>query len=297
MIKVGICVAYDWKLLMNSLPLVYPFADMLCLSIDRNRRSWSGVRYEFDETTFRNFISSIDKDRKIDVYEDDFSIPSLNALQNDSRQRTMMAKRMGTGGWYVQVDSDEYFLSFQSFIETLRNIIKAPSGNEKPVNVCASFIPLIKKTTNGYLFVDFKSRLPEQSPLATNVPQYTSARRNGHFNVVAPHYLIHETWARSEKDLKFKISNWGHTADDFVNLEKRESYFKLWQSLDEYNYQYIRDFHPGEPTTWPALNFCKGSTIEEFMIHLPKLDFPLNKFRLYLLNNRNVARFKSILKG
>src|SRR5690349_10266607 len=110
MIKVGFCVSYDWVLLKRSLPRVYGQADKICLSIDKNRRSWTGTPYVFDEDAFRSWISSVDVQNKIDVYEDDFALSNLSAMENDTRQRNLMAKRLGKGGWHIQVDSDEYFL-------------------------------------------------------------------------------------------------------------------------------------------------------------------------------------------
>ena len=62
-IKVGFCVAYDWELLKNSIPRVYNAADTICLSIDKNRTSWSGKKYDFDESAFQLSDAEI---RKID---------------------------------------------------------------------------------------------------------------------------------------------------------------------------------------------------------------------------------------
>src|SRR6478609_6414773 len=106
-IKVGFCVAYDWHLLKRSVPLIYPHADVICLSVDKNSKSWGGEKYSFDKRAFREFVSAIDTQNKIDVYEDDFSLPQLSAMENDTRQRNLMAKRMGAGGWHIQIDSDE----------------------------------------------------------------------------------------------------------------------------------------------------------------------------------------------
>ena len=64
-IKVGFCVAYDWELLRHSLPLVYADADIICLSIDKKRRSWAGASYQWNSESFQNFIQSIDTKKKI----------------------------------------------------------------------------------------------------------------------------------------------------------------------------------------------------------------------------------------
>ena len=294
-IKVGFCVSYDWFLLKKSLPRIYDHADIICLSLDKNRKSWSGSMFEFDEEGFRHFISEIDTKKKIDIYEDDFARPGFTAMQNDNNQRNLMAKRMGQGGWHIQIDADEYFLNFKEFVKNLIEINPGPSGNEKPLNICALFVPLIKKTKRGYLYVDFLSSMPESVPMATNVPIYEGARRNGHFNVIVPHYVIHETWARSEQELWFKINSWGHSDQEMKEEAFRISYFNLWKALDEFNYRYIKNFHPGVPNAWPSLGFCQGDTISEFITNFGQPKFPLSRAHMLVYNSRNIARLKSIV--
>jgi len=285
--KVGFCVAYDWELLKKSVPRVYERADTICFSIDKNRKSWSGVSYVFDETAFQKFLLEVDVEKKIRVYEDDFALPNLSPIENDNRQRNLMGKYMGEGGWHIQIDSDEYFLDFKGFTEYLCSIHRNPLPTQKPINVSVGLIPLIKKLDTGYIYIQFDKNI-ETAPFATNQPIYRAARRNEHFNHIGPFIVIHETWARAEQELYHKIQNWGHR-DDF----NKESYFKIWQSIDEYNYLYVKDFHPIEPSVWPALGYCKGSSIDEFITNF-SVSFPLSKFQLFLKNNRNIARLKHL---
>jgi hypothetical protein len=256
--------------------------------------SWNGQKYDFDEVLFRQWLTEIDVDKKIDLYEDDFSRPELSAMQNDTRQRSLMADRMGHGGWHIQIDSDEYFIDFAEFIKSLKRISANPTGQEKPLNVCASWISLIKQVEGGYLYVDFKRQFPEVAPFATNVPQYERARHSGHFNMMVPTYVVHETWARSEEVLWFKLNNWGHSSDELRQAKIRQSFYQLWKALDKYNYQYITDFHPAVPTVWPALNFHPAATVEEFISTFVPPPFPLSRFQLLLNNTRTLARLKSI---
>src|SRR5688500_11089456 len=116
-IKVGFCVSYDWEFLKKSVPRVYESADSICFSLDKRRVSWSGKKFDFDDEAFYSWVKEIDKDKKIIIYEDDFYNAHLTSLQNDSLQRTLMSKRMGEGGWHVQVDSDEYFFDFKRFCD------------------------------------------------------------------------------------------------------------------------------------------------------------------------------------
>jgi hypothetical protein len=292
LIKTGFCVAYDWELLKKAVPRIYKRSDIICLAVDKNRKSWSGNKYAFDDQAFYDFVKTIDRDNKIDIYEDDFARPDLNARQNCNRHRTMIAEKMGTGGWHVQIDSDEYFVDFDSFVGSLHRINVAPTGNEKPLNVCPFLVPLIKKTDGGFLLVDFRHKMPEFAPFATTKPSYERARQNGHFNIIVPTYVIHETWARPDEQLWYKMNNWGHSAEELEEKKKRLSYYNLWKSLDENNFQYINNFHPALPQAWPFLGFIKGTTIEELISNFKTPYGTFSNFQIALLNNRNAARLK-----
>jgi hypothetical protein len=95
-------------------------------------------------------------------------------------------------------------------------------------------------------------------PFATNKPEYLNARRNSHFNVISPFFVLHETWARGEEELLNKINSWGHD-NDFAS---KESYFNFWKILDEHNYIYVKDFHPLRSATWQKLGFIPELAVE-----------------------------------
>lgn len=295
-IKTGFCVAYDWHLLKNSLPRVYEASDIICLALDKNRVAWSGERYEFDNEAFYSFVSQIDTEKKILIYEDDFFDPKLDKRQNCNRHRTMLAEKLGKGGWHIQIDSDEYFLDFNGFAKYLKTVNGNPQPHQKALNVCCAFVPLFKKTDDGYLYVHFEKGLPEIIPMATNRPDYQRARQNGHFNHLAPYYVVHETWARNDEELWFKINNWGHASEELGEKKARMSYFKLWKAVDEHNFQYLKNFNAASPEAWPSLRHGVGKEMPEFISKLKVDKFPLSKFELALRNSRNIARVKSLFK-
>jgi hypothetical protein len=295
-IKVGICVAYDWPMLRLSLPRIYKSAQLICLGLDKNRNAWSGERFNFDDDAFYSFVREIDSENKIVLYEDTFFKPTLNKRDNCNRHRTLIAEKMGLNGWHIQVDADEYFVDFDGFVNYLLKLDDSPTQADKPINVCCPFVPLIKRVAGGYLYVNFQDTLPEFIPMATNRPDYQRARQNGHFNHLTPYYVIHETWARDEQELWFKINNWGHASEELEEKAKRESYFNLWKSLDQYNYHYVKNVHPVKPDTWPALGFCEGQSADDFMRNFSVPEFPLSHTQLTLRNNRNLARIKSVYK-
>lgn len=294
MIKVGVCVAYDWEFLKTSLPLVYEDADIICLAIDKDRHSWKCNPYAFNNEQFFEFVKSIDTEKKIDVYEDDFSLSELNSRENCNRHRMMIAERLGKGGWHIQLDSDEYFAEFKNFVTELKQINNNPTGNEFAVNVCCPFIPIFKKTNNGYLLIDFMDRLPEIIPMATNKPNYERARQNGYFNIYTKHFVIHDTWARSEEEMRYKINNWGHSSEELSSDNSRESYFNLWKVVDDFNFIYLNNFHPAKSEVWPKLKYVKANSLKELIDSQRDEKFPLSDFQLKLKNSIHYSRLSKL---
>ncbi len=210
-IKIGICVAYDWPLLANALPLVYAEADLIVLSVDVDRKSWSGKPFAWDEGAFRSLISSIDTGNKISVIEEDFHLASMTPMENEVRQRNIMASHMKPGGWHIQIDSDEYFVNFGAFTGYLKSL---RVNDRRAINVCCSLITLFKQLPEGFLYVapESKSNL-EFIQIATRHPVYMYGRRNGHFNIYTNFQIVHQSWARSEAEILQKLGNWGHRDD------------------------------------------------------------------------------------
>ncbi len=284
-IKVGFCVAYDWELLKKSVLRIYNHADVICFSLDKNRKSWSGNTFKFDSSAFYSWVSDIDKDHKISILEEAFYQEGLQPIENDNRQRKLMADFLGKGGWHIQIDSDEYFFDFSAFKDYLLKMNSNPSGDEKAINICCNWISLIKQVAKGFLFVHNRADEYETMPFATNVPEYLNARRNSHFNHISPFFVLHETWARGEDQLLEKINSWGHDKD-FLS---KESYFSLWKALDEYNYCYIKNFHPLKSHVWQALEYVPRREVDEVIDWLKKSGLlKLNWLSLSIQNNRIV---------
>ncbi|WP_339811903.1 hypothetical protein [uncultured Imperialibacter sp.] len=290
-IKTGFLVSYDWSLLKHSLPCVYDHSDRIFLALDKHRITWSGNLFDFDLNNFQAFLRELDKENKIEVFEESFYKQGLSPMECEVRERNLLASKMGKGGWHIQLDVDEYFRDFGGFVKFLRSISANPKGDDKALNVLAHYIPLFKKLRNGYLFVENGRRL-QSVPVATNTPEYQYGRVNGHFNITSSFYIVHETWARSEEDVLMKISNWGHR-DDF----NKSSYIKLWNALDEYNHKYLRNFYYLAPReAWAELSYSEGKDIGEFLEKFSTEHFPYSKLELFLKNNRNVARFLSLIR-
>lgn len=289
LIKVGFCVAYDWNLLRNSLPLIYTHSNSICLSLDRNRVSWGGEKFDFDEQSFSSFMKEIDQDRKIRILEDDFCLAGQSAAENEVTQRREMAKFLGDGGWHIQLDADEYFIDFFSFTKFLFSL---PKRNYS-YNVCCRLITLFKQSPGGFLIVDpLNVGNAEYIQIASLTPSYLHGRRNGHFNLYVNFSIVHQSWARSDEEILQKLKNWGH-----INDFNTHDYFTFWKTVTEENHLAVKNFHPIIPARWPSLRFVKASSISDFMVELNQFRLPkLSSVQSIVKNSRLISKIKQLLK-
>ena len=289
-IKLGFCVAYDWYFLEHSLPLVYAQADRICLSLDQNRVSWAGQPFSFDDQAFFALVERLDTAHKIDIYQDNFYQPDLAPMANEVRQRHLIAERLGKGGWHVQLDADEYFLDFEGFAKWLRGFIP-----NRPVNVRCPYITLFKRLDEGFLAVDRQQQLwaDVSNPVATNDPAYYHGRVSHWFNIYAPYFILHQSWARAEPEIREKISNWGH-AHDFDT----KAYLDFWQNLDAENYRQAKNVHPLDEDAWPLLQLVPGQRIADLVLFY-KINPPRIPGRLRLLweNSLWASRLRRIFRS
>ena len=288
LIKIGIAVSYDYQYLTHSLPLIYDFADEITLAVDSACRTWTGIQFSIPDS-FWTWIKQIDAQNKIKVYRDDFYLPKLNAMENGTRERNLMAQFMGGGGWHVTVDCDEYFPDFGAIVRFLRRHSAWTTPGHPPVDIGAFLIPLFKKDNAGFLYINTF----EAFPLATNCPRFKRAGYTGHIIRHIPYFGFHQTWARSEEEAWIKVNSTGHVVDFNV-----QSYYNLWKAVDQHNYRYIRNFHPLIPEVWPSLSWGPGKDIPEFIENYWRNHPVTVPTRLYLrrrlgqMKKKAVSRFK-----
>jgi hypothetical protein len=280
-VKAGICVAYDWHLLKQSLPSLYNHLDAICLSVDKERKSWNGNPFELDWAAFTSFVQTIDKDHKIEVLEESFSSKARTPIQNECYQRNRMAQKLGKADWIVQFDTDEIFIDPGTFMAFLGKY----QHSKRPLNIHGKWINLIKQTATGFIY-----SVTQTPPLATNVPVYEYGRTNGHFNIYTDTFLAHITWARPEEEVYFKLKNWGHS-HEFNGM----SFFKIWQALDDFNWRYIKDFHPMNKGSIPQLHFQEAIDISSLVQVFDGRSHQLSTKERWL-NNIWISRLQKVFK-
>jgi len=205
------------------------------------------------------------------IYEDDFYVPTLNAIENDTRERHMLGLKMGIGNWLVQVDSDEIFIDFEKFVKKLRKYDSYLINPEKhPIQVAGFHVNVYKYLDQGMLYVE----KPSKFLLATNYPNYKYAKNTKERIIYDDAYVLHEGLARTEEELRMKLANWGH------KHEINGTFLDKWLMANETNYHTIKDVFYLDADTWPELGYFPSSNLEDLkklVYENPKLELPKTK--------------------
>lgn len=259
-IHTGFLVSYDYEKLKTSIPAVYHDSDQIFLAIDHKYRTWTGSEFTIDDTFF-SWLEAFDTDKKIILYKDDFYIPELSPIDNDTRERTMLGKKMGIGNWLIQIDADEVFINFSDFVRRLRKYDRFLEQPEKhKIQVSGFLINIYKYLDNGFLYINDATKFL----VATNYPNYKRARNTRERVVYVGCYALHETLSRTEEELLFKISNWGHKE------EVNETFLHKWIAANESNYHEMKDLFYLNPKDWKSLAYFPSQDLNEFKYEILK---------------------------
>lgn len=284
-IQVGFLMSYDYELLKNSVPLVYKEADSITIALDKNLRTWTGEKFSVEDDFFQ-WLEFFDTDKKINLYRADFFDPNLNAMENEVKERKMLASKMGVGNWLIQIDSDEYFVDFKKFTEELKlrnNYLIDPKKNQ--IQIAGYYVNLYKYTDEGILYV---SQARNQK-FATNYPEYVTGRNTRQQVIYIPNIILHECLSRSEEEIRTKFSNWGHSHQ--VNIEE---FLDKWRQINQSNYKEFEDLFYLEPEKWKKLNHVEGRSIPEISANLNYKNLMPSK--LHILSKNFGQWFKFLFK-
>lgn len=300
-IHVGIPISYDYKYLPLCLKQIYDHADKITLAIDINRMTWAGKSYEIDES-FLSEILANDPFHKISLYEDDFCKPELSTMGCDKRERRMIKQYMKSDeedAWHLQLDTDEYFIDFQSFVKYLHKIEAIYKGD---VSVCVKWKTIFKITSQGIIIANDNEGLGYFPVASIGGSRWNPSPSE--IRICADFSVLHQSWGRSEDEVQFKIANWSHNGDFNV-----ENYFFFWKSVNKYNAPYIHNCHPlGEKAGWNWLQYIDGdmnNVITRLKECEPDIAFRPSvirhaknrKLMESIRSNKLVQKIKSLVKG
>lgn len=275
-IKVSYLVSYDYQMFLTSVKQLYSNVDKIIVGIDKDCQTWSGNSFVIPDTFFDE-VKAFDTRNIIEFYFDNFYVPTLGQMECETRERNMVLKKLGRG-WKVQLDVDEYVYDFKKVAHFLKKqwyYTLFPSLT--PICYNGTWITLFKEVKLGYLYIENE----EKFPMITNLAEVTWARHNNRIqNFNADIKVLHQSWARSEEDILFKIKNWGHCKDFDVDI-----FFSFWQNLNIDNYFLVENFHPLVPTAWNRLFLTKSDGIDEFISeygkHNPQKIKPISRKKMF----------------
>lgn len=251
LVSTGLLVSFDYEYSLYAIPAIYSRSNSITLAISKDRVTWTGEQFEIPASFFEK-VKQLDTDNKILIYEYSLDYTLYSPMECETLVRNMLGKEMSKADWYIQIDTDEYFLDYGSFIDDLAKIVLKP---DEKVTVYGKLIPMFKSDQDGFYIVNTY----ENGAIATNDPVYSLARRNtGNTEIYFENYLLHQSWDREEYEIAQKIRNWGHKTDFDA-----DAYFKFWLSINPYNYKYITNFHPIWPAEWPNFTYVKGSKLTQ----------------------------------
>ncbi len=278
-IHVGFLLSYDYEKLKLAIPPVYKSADRIFIAQDKNNLTWNGNTFEIDESFF-DWIKEIDVDNKIEFYKDNFYVPEITGIQNDTRERHMLSLKMGIGNWLIQVDSDEYFLDFDDFIKQLRKYDSYLDNPKKtPIQISGFHVDIYKYLDDGLLYVKDTCKVL----VATNYPNYKLARQTRERVIYVNSLIFHESLARSEKDLEYKIKNWSHSHE--INSE----FLTKWKKANKENYNEIKDVFYLNPKQWSSIGYINTKNIDELKNHLNEID--VKKITPFTILSKNFGQW------
>ena len=96
-----------------------------------------------------------------------------------------------------------------------------------------------------------------KSIFATNYPNYKAFRRTNERVIYLDSLVLHESVARSEEQLRYKLKNWSH------NTHVNDSFLDKWLKVNETNYKDFQDFYYIEPDRWKTLDYFPTKDIQE----------------------------------
>jgi hypothetical protein len=259
-------MSYDYELLKKSIPPVYALSDNIFLAMHHQQRTWSGNHFEVDPS-FYDWLEAFDVDKKIHIYKDNFYVPEINGIKNDTRERYMLALEMGIGNWLVQVDSDEIFIDFEKFVKRLR---KYDAYLDNPKNTRYSSRVSTSTFTNTSKTVCSTSTNPPNS-CSPRTPNYKVAKNTRERIIYAEDYILHEGLARTEEELLLKLNNWSH------KHEMNPNFLDKWRKANKDNYHEIKDVFYLEPEIWKDLAYLPSKDLTELkklVADAPNLKIP-----------------------
>lgn len=243
-------ISYDAEYLPESIKSYYEYIDEIVLGLDKDRISWSGNTFKFDEDKLWSELKKIDTADKIHVVEGNFH-ESKTPIENDNMERNFL-KEQCKHDWIFSIDADEVLVNPKEFFLQWCPIV-APYRHK--IDIAFTWFLPFKEFENDYLMIAnpdnrwFKG--DTQGFVSTKDKTYTYCRwSNNKRIVVSPLAVMHWSFCRTESSLQVKLNNFGHS-----DKTKDDPFFNNWKVANLENYHALTNFKSSGygANQWPKL--------------------------------------------
>jgi len=259
-------ISYDAAYLPESVSKYYNYVDEIILGVDKNRTTWSGNSFSFDENKLWADLSAIDGDSKISIIEEDF-VKSKVAIENDNYERNFL-KSQCTNEWIFSIDADEYLVNAKDFFYNYCPLVERYYNK---VDICMTWATPYKTIDDTTLVIANEDGTPffgENQGMATsNDSTFTYARWTdksaaGVNRIMSPLVAIHWSLCRDRDALHEKINNIGHS-----DLVENDPFYQIWDQVTMDNYHELHNFKSsglGE-AQWPILRAVDNNAVTNYI--------------------------------
>jgi hypothetical protein len=258
-------ISYDASYLAKSIEKYYNYVDEIILGLDRDRITWSGNSFTFDESKLWSDLSAIDGDNKITIIEENFHQSSI-AIENDNYERNFL-KGNCSNECIISIDADEYLLNAKDFFY---NYLPIASRYLKKADICMNWATPYKKIGKTVLVIANEDNTPflgENQGFITHInnnftyARWTDISASGAGRIMSPLIALHWSLCRDTKDLHTKINNIGHS-----DLVEKDPFYSIWKDVTLDNYTELRNFKTSGlgGAQWPKLLAVPEDQLEAF---------------------------------
>lgn len=264
-------ISYDAEYLINSISKYYNYVDEIVLGLDKDRISWSGNNFNFDELSLWNALNTLDGDGKISIVEENFHQATV-AIENDNYERNYL-KNECSNDWILSIDADENLINAKDFFYKYCPLVEK---YYKKTDICMVWATPYKEIDGTILVIANEDGSPflgeNQGVMTSKHNTFTYARWTdlsaaGQNRLISPLVSIHWSLCRSKDNLKFKITNNGHS-----DLSNKDPFYSIWDTITLDNYHTLRNFKTSGlgSMQWPTLHAVPKNDLENYyMQYLP----------------------------
>jgi len=266
-----------------SVAAYYPYVQNIFVSYDKRGMGWTGAPVAVEESLAR--LRTLDTESKMRFVPGDFSTPVHDPMENDTRQRNAALALAAEGAdWVLQLDTDEFLPNPAALISAMdRADVLGVSAVEWPMRVlyrqisgrrvlevCAEngcdhfeYIAPVAVRSTERLVYSRQTRGPvlramvrgDRSSIQLRRPAAVGELREDLLG--AEDAIVHNSWARSPKELRRKIASWGH-----AGAHAWIYYWARWLP-SMWSWPLMRNLHPFSGEIWPALRVCQVKLPEQ----------------------------------